>query len=84
MVKQLHFFFYIFLYVVDGYHLYLLEKEGVFRNRISRQYKNAVVKDAGSFGARREWKLVDVKLTDLQIKELDLLYKDMMDFVERR
>ena len=64
-----------------GYHLYFLEKEGVFRNRISRQYVNVVVKDAGSFGVGREWKLVDVELTELQKKELDLLYKDMMDFV---
>ena len=67
-----------------GYHLYLLEKEGVFKNRLSRQYKKAEVKDAGSFGVGREWKLVDVELTDLQKKELDLLYKDMMDFVQSR
>lgn len=67
-----------------GYHLYFLEKEGVFRNRISRQYVNVVVKDAGSFGVGREWKLVDVELTELQKKELDLLYKDMMDFVGKR
>lgn len=67
-----------------GYHLYFLEKEGVFRNRISRQYRNAVVKDAGSFGVEREWKLVDVALTDLQKRELDLLYRDMMDFVKER
>ena len=67
-----------------GYHLYLLEKEGVFKNRVSRQYKNVVVKDAGSFGAGRDWKLVNVELTDLQKKELDLLYRDMMDFVNER
>lgn len=67
-----------------GYHLYFLEKAGVFKNRISRQYKKAVVKDAGSFGVGREWKIVDVKLTDLQKKELDCLYKDMTDFVKNR
>jgi len=67
-----------------GYHLYFLEKEGVFRNRISRQYVNVEVKDAGSFGVGRKWKLVDVKLTELQKKELDLLYRDMMDFVNKR
>ena len=66
-----------------GYHLYLLEKEGVFKNRISRQYKNADVKDAGSFGTSREWKLVDVKLNDLQKKELDLLYEDMMTYARQ-
>ena len=65
-----------------GYHLYLLEKEGVFRNRVSRQYKEADVKDAGSFGTGHEWKLETVKLTDLQKKELDLLYRDMMDYAQ--
>ena len=64
-----------------GYHLYLLEKEGVFRNRVSRQYKNADVKDAGSFGTGHEWKLETVKLNALQMEELDLLYEDMMDYV---
>jgi len=67
-----------------GYHLYLLEKAGVFRNRLSRQYKNVVVRDAGSFGVGRDWELVDVKLTDLQVKELDLLYRDMLDFAATR
>ena len=67
-----------------GYHLYLLEKEGVFRNRVSRQYRDVEIKDAGSFGVGREWKLVDVELTELQKKELDLLYCDMMDFVNGR
>ena len=64
-----------------GYHLYLLEKEGVFMNRLSRQYRQVEVKDAGSFGVGREWELVNVELTDLQKKELDLLYDDMMAFV---
>jgi len=63
-----------------GYALYLLQKGGVFKNRISRQYKDAKVTEGGSFGASHAWKLEDVTLTDLQKAELDLLYKDMMDF----
>ena len=67
-----------------GYSLYLLNKEGVFRNMVSRQYKNAKVTEGGSFGAGRGWKLETTKLTDLQKQELDLLYDDMMSFVKRR
>lgn len=67
-----------------GYHLYLLEKEGVFKNRVSRTYVKSEVREAGTFGVGHEWKLVDVKLTDLQKKELDLLYRDMMTFARSR
>ena len=63
-----------------GYSLYLLNKEGVFRNMVSRQYEKAKVTEGGSFGSGRRWKLETTKLTDLQKKELDLLYRDMMDF----
>ena len=65
-----------------GYSLYLLNKEGVFRNMVSRQYEKAKVTEGGSFGAGRRWKLETVSLNDLQKKELDLLYNDMMEFVK--
>ena len=63
-----------------GYSLYMLQREGVFKNLVSRQYRDAKVTEGGSFGAGRNWKLETVKLTDLQKKEIDLLIKDMMDF----
>ena len=64
-----------------GYSLYLLNKEGVFRNMVSRQYVSAKVTEGGSFGAGKKWKLETVKLNDLQRIELDMLYDDMMKFV---
>ena len=63
-----------------GYSLYLLNKEGVFRNMVSRQYEKASVTEGGSFGAGRKWKLETVELNDLQKAELDDLYGEMMDF----
>ena len=66
-----------------GYPLYFLEKEGVFRNRVSRQYSKSQVTEGGSFGANKAWKLVTVKLTPLQRQELDALYQDMLSFVAK-
>ena len=63
-----------------GYSLYLLNKEGVFTNMVSRQYEKAKVTEGGSFGAGRKWKLETVKLNDIQKRELDILYADMMEF----
>ena len=65
-----------------GYSLYLLMKEGVFKNMVSRQYADAKVTEGGSFGARGRWKLDATKLNDIQKRELDLLYSDMMEFVK--
>ena len=64
-----------------GYSLYLLKKEGVFTNMVSRQYEKAKDTEGGSFGAGHKWKLNTVKLSDRQIQELDALFKDMNDFV---
>ena len=64
-----------------GYSLYLLNKEGVFTNMISRQYVDAKVTEGGSFGSGKKWKLHRTELNDLQKKELDCLYGDMMEFV---
>ena len=65
-----------------GYPLYFLEKEGIFSNRISRQYVHEKVTEGGSFGIGPDWKLVDVQLDDLQKKELDCLYRDMLEYVK--
>lgn len=64
-----------------GYPLYFLEKEGVFRNRVSRQYVDKKVTEGGSFGVGSRWKLETVELDERQKAELDLLYKDMLEFV---
>ena len=66
-----------------GYSLYLLNKEGVFTNMVSRQYEKAKVTEGGSFGSGRKWKLETVELNELQKRELDLLYADMKEFVSR-
>jgi 4-hydroxy-tetrahydrodipicolinate synthase len=66
-----------------GYPLYFLEKEGVFRNRVSRQYTNSRVTEGGSFGVGKAWKLEKVELTPLQCRELDALYQDMLEFVAK-
>jgi dihydrodipicolinate synthase/N-acetylneuraminate lyase len=63
-----------------GYSLYLLMKEGVFTNLVSRQYVDAKVTEGGSFGSGRNWKLTKVELNDMQKAELDLLYADMIEF----
>ena len=63
-----------------GYQLYFFEKEGIFSNRLSRQYVKDRVTEGGSFGTGHEWKLVDVKLDERQKAELDLLYDEMFAF----
>ncbi len=63
-----------------GYSLYLLKKAGVFRNMVSRQYEKATVTKGGSFGSGRKWKLEKVRLNDLQRRELDRLWDDMLEF----
>lgn len=61
------------------YSLYFLEKEGVFRNRVSRRYADAKETEGGSFGTGRKWKLDTVKISERQLKELDLLYKKITE-----
>ena len=56
------------------YSLYFLEKEGIFKNRVSRRYADAKETEGGSFGSGRKWKLDTVEISDRQKKELDLLY----------
>ena len=64
-----------------GYSLYMLQREGVFKNLVSRQYKDAKVTEGGSFGATRAWKLETVALKPEQRAELDALLEDMRAFV---
>ena len=66
-----------------GYNLYLLQKEGVFKNLVSREYAKGKVTEGGSFGSGHAWKLSTLTIPDRQRAELDLLYADMMRFVER-
>lgn len=66
-----------------GYSLYLLQKEGLCRSLVSRQYQHREVTEGGTFGWGDGWKLETVKLTERQKAELDALYDDMMDFVGR-
>ena len=56
------------------YSLYFLEKEGIFRNRVSRRYADAKETEGGSFGSGRKWKLDKVEIPERQRRELDLLY----------
>ena len=64
-----------------GYNLYILMKEGVFTNMVSRVYKNLNVTEGGNFGVGRDWKLETLEIPERQRKELDCLYADMMRFV---
>ena len=66
-----------------GYNLYILQKAGVFKNLVSREYKTLNVTEGGNFGVGREWKLSALEIPERQRKELDCLYADMMRFSER-
>ena len=59
------------------YSLYFLEKEGIFRNRVTRRYADAKETEGGSFGTSKAWKLNTVEISDRQKKELDLLYGEI-------
>ena len=63
-----------------GYSLYILQREGIFKNLVSRQYDKAKVTEGGSFGTGSRWKLETVQLTDRQKKEINILLHDMMEF----
>ena len=64
-----------------GYNLYMLQKAGIFKNLVSREYKILNVTEGGNFGVGREWKLSTLEIPERQRRELDLLYDDMMRFV---
>lgn len=61
------------------YSLYFLEKEGIFRNRVSRRYADAKETEGGSFGTGRKWKLDTVEIPERQKKELDLLFTKIQE-----
>lgn len=64
-----------------GYNLYMLQKAGVFRNLVSREYKTLNVTEGGNFGVGREWRLGTLEMSERQQRELDLLYADMTRFI---
>ena len=66
-----------------GYSLYYLQRQGVFRTTLSREYVKGDEKERAAVvaGADRKWKVSDLKLTDLQKAELDKCYDDMMRFI---
>ena len=66
------------------YSLYFLEKEGVFRNRVSRRYADAKETEGGSFGTSKRWKLNEVQIPERQRKELDLLYGKILEGLDRK
>ena len=61
------------------YSLYFLEKEGVFKNRVSRRYADAKETEGGSFGTGNKWKLDTVEIPERQRKELDLLFEEILN-----
>ena len=66
-----------------GYSLYMLQKEGLCRSLVSRQYQHREVTEGGTFGWGEGWKFETVALTDRQKTELDALYRDMIRFVSK-
>jgi len=58
----------------------MLQKAGVFKNLVSREYKILNVTEGGNFGVGREWKLSTLEIPERQRCELDLLYDDMTRF----
>ncbi|MBQ0031564.1 MAG: hypothetical protein KBT68_02055 [bacterium] len=66
------------------YSLYFLEKEGIFRNRVSRRYADAKETEGGSFGSGKKWKLDIVEIPERQRKELDLLYGKIMEALKAK
>lgn len=61
-----------------NYSLYLLQKEGIFKNCVSRRYRDAKETEGGSFGTSKAWTLDKLELSDLQKAELDLLYTEIL------
>ncbi len=66
-----------------GYSLYYLQREGVFKTTVSREYLKSEKKEQGTVatGDTSKWKLGQLKLTDDQKAELDKCYDDAMRFV---
>ena len=64
------------------YSLYFFEKEGIFRNRVSRRYVKANETEGGSFGSGKQWKLDEVKIPERQQKELGLLNGKILEALD--
>ena len=65
-----------------GYALHYFKRLGLFNTTLARQYKKAKVQEQGIVAedSSTEWKLVDLKLTERQVAELDECYDDMLRF----
>ena len=68
-----------------GYSLYYLQRQGVFRTTVSREYLRSEKQEQGTvaIGDSSKWKLGSVTLTDRQKAELDKCYDDMLRFVSK-
>ena len=66
-----------------GYSLYYLQREGVFKTTVSREYLKSEQKEQGTvaIGDTSKWKLGHLELTDDQKSELDKCYDDAMRFI---
>lgn len=65
-----------------GYSLYALRHEGLINTMVSREYRKKEVTEGGTFGDAAEgWKLENIKMSDRQCAELEMLLDDMMEFV---
>ena len=63
-----------------GYHLYFFIKAGVFKNMVSREYVEFREYDGAPYGVGRKWKVGRTELSDIQARELDALYADMIRY----
>ncbi|MGN0853374.1 MAG: dihydrodipicolinate synthase family protein [Kiritimatiellia bacterium] len=66
-----------------GYSLYYLQRQGVFKTTVSREYLKSEKKEQGTVavGDNTKWKLGRLTLSDDQKAELDECYDDMLRFV---
>ena len=66
-----------------GYSLYYLQRQGVFKTLVSREYLKSKKEEQGTVaeGDTSKWKLGTVTLTDEQKAELDECYDDMLAFI---
>ncbi len=66
-----------------GYSLYYLQRQGVFKTTVSREYLKAEKKEQGTVavGDNKKWKLGKLHLTADQKAELDECYDDMLRFI---
>ena len=69
-----------------GYSLHYMERLGLLRNSVSRDYIEKIVTPGGTYpvGDKSRWKLVDFPVSEEECRELDKCYDDMLDFVNEK